>query len=842
MNALPRSPASRYVPLMWLVLLALFMLPVLLWMVGIPVPPLVPLEHMTAFHTATELFAVVVAIGVFAVAYHVRDRRRVMATLVLATGFLAVGLLDFLHLMTYPQMPDFITPNSSQQTIFFWLAARLVAATALLLYVALPLMPRSQEPVPRGMLVGALALVAVLAWVGLWHEQRIPALFVPGEGLTPFKIALEGVVVVLHAATLLVLLLRPQLMQRPGMPLVAAALMVLMASEVFFTLYDNLSDGFFVLGHIYKVAAYALIYWAVFIESVRAPMAQLRAAHRDVELRQQRYEQLIDTAPDGVLVTDGDGTILMANRNLERLFGYPRRHLIGQPVETLIPERLREHHQSVREQQSDDISERTMGQAPDLRGRRLDGTEFPVDISLNAFEDQGGRRITAFIRDISDRQRREARIQHQATHDSLTGLPNRWLLHDRLAQSIAHASRHDHRIAVMLLDLDHFKMINDTFGHHEGDELLREVAQRLKDAAGNDATIGRFGGDEFMILVPEITDELQIGELAQEILAQFDRPFQTGPTRQFSSSASLGIALFPQDARDANTLVRYADMAMYEAKRSGRNTYAFYSEHLDAQVRAEQQLQERLKHALEHDQLALHFQPLIDARTGAVTAAEALLRWNDRELGAVPPSRFIPSAEANGLILPLGDWVIRRACQQLADWAQQGVDTSICINVSALQFRQPDLVSRLEAALKEAGASPERLEIEVTETVAMADVALTREHLSGLKALGVRVSLDDFGTGYSSLAYLKSLPIDKIKIDRSFIAGIGHDRDAEMILRSVMGLGHSLHLKLVAEGVETAEQLAFLRREGCDLYQGWFYSPALSVEEFRATVHSQLDA
>ncbi|WP_026278675.1 EAL domain-containing protein [Thioalkalivibrio sp. ALJ3] len=842
MRTFPRSWPVRHTPLAWLALLALFMLPVFLWMAGIPVPPLVPLEHMTAFHTATELFAVVVAIGVFAVAYHVRDRRRVLATLILATGFLAVGLLDFLHLMTYPQMPDFITRNSSQQTIFFWLAARLIAALALLLYVALPLIARNREPAPMTFLAGALVLVAFLAWIGLWHEHRIPALFIPGEGLTPVKIALEGVVVALHAATLLILLLRPQLLQRPGMPLVAAALMILMSSEVFFTLYGSLSDGFFVLGHIYKVAGYALIYWGVFIASVRTPMEQLRAAHQDVELRQKRYEQLIDTAPDGVLVTDANGTILMANRNIERLFGYPRRHLIGESVETLVPERLREHHRSMRERQGDNVSERTMGEVPDLRGRRLDGSEIPVDISLNALEDEDGYRITAFIRDVTDRQRREARIQHQATHDSLTGLPNRWLLHDRLTQGIAHANRHHHRIAVMLLDLDHFKMINDTFGHHEGDELLREVAQRLKDVVGADATIGRFGGDEFMILLPDVSDSLRIGELAQQILELFDRPFHTGPARQFTSSASIGIALFPEDARDEHTLVRYADMAMYEAKRTGRNTYAFYSAHLDDQVRAEQQLQERLKRALENDQLALHFQPVIDVHTGAVVGAEALLRWDDPELGSVAPSSFIPSAEASGLILPLGAWVIRHACQQLASWERQGADLSLSINISALQFRQLDFVDQLRQTLRETSAAPERLEIEVTETVAMADVGLAREHLSGLKALGVRVSLDDFGTGYSSLAYLKSLPIDKIKIDRSFIADIGRDRDAEMILRSVMSLGDSLHLNLVAEGVETAEHLAFLQREGCDLYQGWLHSPALTIQEFNATIHSQLKA
>ncbi|WP_019594046.1 EAL domain-containing protein [Thioalkalivibrio sp. ALM2T] len=815
------------------VLLALLLAPVVIWVLGLQLPDIVPREHLAAFHIATELFVVVVAVLVFAVGYHVIDRRRMAASLLLACAFLAVALLNFLHLMTYPAMPDFITPNSTQQTLFFWLAARLVGAVALLAYVALPMVTQSNGPPRVVYLIGSLLLVAALAWVGLWHAEIVPPLFGSLGGLTPIRMGIEALMIALHLVTLALFTLRRELLQRPGIPLVAAALILSMGSGMFFMFYAPLTDAPSVLAQLYKIAAFVLIYQGLFRESVRAPLKHLHEAHRDIERREQRYQQLLETAPDGVLVTDMHGRIVMVNRNIERLFGYPRQQLIGEPVERLVPERLRARHRTHREAQAHTINRRTMGQVSDLRGRRSDGSEFPLDISLNAFEGDEGRRITAFIRDITDRQRREARIQHQATHDSLTELPNRWLLQDRLTQGIAQAERHGHPIAVMLLDLDNFKMVNDTFGHHEGDQLLKAVGARLQGALDQEATIGRFGGDEFMILLTNVEDEQAIGVIAERILDIFTSPFQTEQARRLTSTGSLGIALFPRDARDERSLVRYADMAMYEAKHSGRNTYAFFSQHLDAQVHEEQRLQQRLQQALGNDGLALHYQPLVDVASNRVIGVEALARWTDSELGPVAPTRFITSAEATGLILPLGEWVISEACEQLAQWSRAGLELRVAINVSAMQFRQHDLVQRLGAILEATGAPPEHLEIEVTETVAMADVALTRDQLRGLKALGIRVALDDFGTGYSSLAYLKSLPIDKLKIDRSFIADIGQDPESEMILRSIVHLGHSLGLTLVAEGVETTAQRDFLRTIGCDLYQGWVHSSAMAGSAVR---------
>ncbi|OOG25716.1 GGDEF domain-containing protein [Thioalkalivibrio denitrificans] len=810
----------------------LLLAPLILWGLADELPVLVPNAHIVAFHTAVEMFAVVVAILVFAVGYHVLDEKRARSSLMLACAFLAVASLDFLHLMAYPGMPDLITPNSSQKTLIFWLAARLVAAGAILLYVTLPMQEYRRGQARRPLYVAvSLGLVALVGWVGIWHEHWVPPLFEAERGLTPFKIGVEAFVIVLHGITLVVMAFRPGLLASPSMRLLGGAVALSIASEFFFMIYRDLTDAYFVLGHIYKVMAYLLIYWGMFLESVRSPMERLHAARRDIETRERRYQQLVDTAPDGVLVADSDGTILLANRNIEHLFGYPASTLLGRPVEQLIPGRYRSRLMAHRATQHEaDAGASPMGQLTNLTGHRRDGTEFPVDVSLNVFEDAGTSRITAFVRDMTEYRRREEQIEYQATHDGLTGLPNRWLLRDRLAQALSHAERHHGLLAVMLLDLDNFKIVNDTFGHQEGDALLQEVARRLQGTLRREDTVARFGGDEFMVLLPDMHRVVDIATVAMNILRTLAQPIVTATGRSISTSASLGIAIHPQDAQDEETLIRYADMAMYEAKQAGRNTYAFFSGELDRRIHEEQRLQDRLKHALEHSEFELHYQPLVSVAGGEIRGVEALLRWQDTELGRVSPERFVAAAESNGLIIPLGDWVIREACRQAAELAGAGTALRMSVNLSAMQFRQQDLVDHLREAIQDSGTVPERLDIEVTETAAMADVALARRQLTRLKDLGVRISLDDFGTGYSSLAYLKALPIDRLKVDRSFINDIGKDRESDMIVRAIAQLCHGLNLELVAEGVETPAQLAFLRSIGCDLYQGWLHSRAMPAE------------
>lgn len=813
------------------VIALLLALPLGVWLFAMPLPQLVPPQHMLTFHTVVEMFAVVVAVLVFAVGYHVLDERRATGSLVLACAFLAVGLFDFMHLMAYPAMPDFITANTPHQTLIYWLAARLAAAVGMLLYVALPTSGPERLVSRRAMLAVTLALVALVFYVGTWNDDWVPPLFLAGEGLTTTKIALEWLVVALHVITLAVMAVNREVRERPGVGLLAGALVVIIASELMFTLYREMTDAVFVLGHVYKVLAYMLIYRGMFLESVGRPVQRLDASRRAIEARERRYHQLVESAHDGVIVTDAVGTMRLVNNNVERLFGYPREELLGQSVEMLIPDDFRSDHARRRLSLVASGGQRSLGQGPSFRGRRRDGSEFPVEVSLSSFEDDQGRHVTAFVRDVTERMRDEARIRHQALHDDLTGLPNRWLFRDRLGQALAQARRRGRMVALVLLDLDNFKLVNDSLGHQRGDELLKEVAIRLQRLLRREDTVARLGGDEFVVLLPDVEDQASAALMAENILEALLSPVPVDTGHQVSSRASIGIAMYPRDADDGDTLLRYADMAMYQAKQNGRNTYAFFSHRLARRVNEAQQFQDRLKHALEHDLFRLEYQPQVLAPTGEIVGLEALLRWEDEELGVVSPARFVPEAESNGLMIPLGDRVMEVACRQIEAWRAAGTPVSVSINISAMQFRQPDLVDKLRAVLQRTGAPAELVELEITETVAMEDVNLARMQLRGLHELGVGIALDDFGTGYSSLAYLSALPINKLKIDRSFVQDIGINEDVETILRAIINLGHSLGLGLVAEGVETEAQLRFLEGLGCDVYQGWLHSDAMPVSQ-----------
>ena len=817
--------ASWLMPLAAAAIITLLALPVCIWVFQMPLPQFVPDDHMLTFHTVVEMFAVVVAILVFAVGYHVLDEQRATGSLLLACAFLAVGLLDFLHLMSYPAMPDFITPNTPQQTLIFWLTARFLAAVGILLYVAFPA-DGARRPLSRhSMLMVSLALVAGVFVVGTWFEQWVPPLFLPGEGLTNTKIALEWLVVLLHVLTLVIMALRPELRRRPGAALLAGALVVIIGSELMFTLYRDLGDSVFVLGHVYKVIAYTLIYCGMFLESVRQPVQRLNASRRAIEARERRYHQLVETASDGVVVADADGTMRLVNSNLQRLFGYPQEALVGQSVNMLIPDAFGPN--SMVPVYGGKSNGRRVGEGGMFEGRRRDGSRFPVEVSLSSFRDEDGEHVTAFVRDVTERVRDEARIRHQALHDDLTGLPNRWLFRDRLGRALARAQEQDRMVALLLLDLDNFKLVNDSLGHQRGDELLREVARRLVDLVRPGDTVARLGGDEFVVLFPDVEDQASVALAAERVLDALAIPVQVDEGHQVSSHASAGIAMYPRDANDEDTLLRFADMAMYQAKQNGRNTYAFFSQGLAWRVSETQVMQDRLKQALAENAFRLDYQPQVSGETGEIVGLEALLRWTDAELGEVSPARFVPEAEASGLIIALGDWAMRDACRQIQAWNRAGTPVPVSLNLSAVQFRQPDLVDKLRAALAEFGAPGHLLEVEITETVAMDDVSLARTQLRGMQELGITVSLDDFGTGYSSLAYLGALPIAKLKIDRSFVQDIGRNADVETILRAIINLGRSLGLDLVAEGVETDDQLQFLRSLGCTVYQGWLYSPAL---------------
>ncbi len=540
---------------------------------------------------------------------------------------------------------------------------------------------------------------------------------------------------------------------------------------------------------------------------------------------------IIASAPDGIMLVGRDGRILLANDAMRHISGYAPHALVGQPVEIFLPHDLHaKHRANMRGSHAAPQTRRPMGTVDNLTLLRSDGGSVPVDIALSQCTVDGETTTVVFVRDMTGMKRLEHRMLYQATHDVVTGLYNRWMFNQQLAQALNQAQRQERMLALLLLDLDDFKSINDGHGHAIGDKVLVEVATRLRHVLRSADTLARLGGDEFIVLLPELADPADAQRVAQKLGSVLSAPC-TVDGYEVHLGASIGIVFYPDDAHDAQTLLRYADMAMYRAKAAGRGTYAVYSASMGQQMDEKVLLHDRLKLALDHATLRLHYQPQIDVTSGAMVGVEALLRWTDDLLGEVSPERFIPVAESTGLILPLGNWVLNTACRQAADWANAGHPVRVSVNLSARQFRQPRLADWLGERLAEFGTPPALLELEITESEAMSDPQQTKEQLHKLCALGLGIALDDFGTGHSSLAYLREFPVSRLKIDRSFIALITERDSDAMLVRAVLALAKTMQLQVVAEGVEHAEQLAFLQAHGCDTYQGWLFSKAIPAAE-----------
>jgi diguanylate cyclase (GGDEF)-like protein/PAS domain S-box-containing protein len=796
----------------------------LLWWVSHPSRQIVVAPTQFVFwHSVVELFAVVVAMLIFVTGYRAFLSVRKGAVVLLGLAFLGVGLLDFLHTMSYAGMPDAVTANSAQKSIFFWLSARMLAAAALLIYALLPTVPDVSKRRKRLALALMLAGVGMVGYVGLTWPDRLPALFIDGQGLTPLKIGLEWLIITIHLFTLAVLWHRRVELARECVMALGFAVALSAVSELFFTMLGVIDkDVANVLGHLYKVAAYLYLFHATFNEALRRPIER-------IEIQNLREKLVLSSAPDGILWVDQKGCILMANPAMETLSGYSTQELVGQNVDLFLPLHLRARHAESMRGYFNAPHSRAMG-SMDLKLLRRDGQMLPVDISLGHWEDENEQYAIAYIRDLTERKKFEESLRHRATHDELTKLPNRWLFHLQLNQALVHAKRTERHVAVLFLDLDDFKTVNDSFGHAVGDELLVQVGTRLREALRENDTLARMGGDEFAILLADMGSTDEAISVAEKLLTVLDAPHHL-LNQDVHTGGSIGLAFYPDDTQDSESILRYADMAMYQAKQAGRGAYACYSAQLDQPAHENMQLHVRLKEAIDRGKLKLLYQPQVSVGSVEIVGAEALLRWHDEVLGDVPPMRFIPVAESTGLILPLSDWVLETACRQIAAWEQAGTPLRVAVNFSAQQFRQRNLPDKVRAALKRTGAPAHLLEIEITESVAMSQPMQAREQLNALVALGCSVALDDFGTGYSSLAYLKALPVSTLKIDRDFIKDLPHGTNDVKITKSIIALAHSLELTLVAEGVETDEQLDFLRAHGCETYQGWLFAKALEASD-----------
>lgn len=557
------------------------------------------------------------------------------------------------------------------------------------------------------------------------------------------------------------------------------------------------------------------------------------SARREAEKRNELWARVFQCTSESILITDAGRRIASVNQAFCTATGYESHEVVGKKPNLLTSDM---HDKYFFRQMWRDLRFRGSWQG-EFWSRYKSGEVCPQWLVVNAVHDQNGMltNYIALFTDISEQKSQEQHIQHIAHHDALTNLPNRLLCMERLVMALQQAKRYHRRVAVLFMDLDRFKNINDSLGHHVGDCVLVTAANRLTSCVRDGDTVSRLGGDEFVVILANVEDSDDIAAIMEHrILPLMRQPYDAGGY-ELHCSCSIGISIFPEDGTDRDTLLRNADSAMYQAKMTGRNNYHFYTEELNSRAMKRLSLENSLRNAVDRDELLLHYQPKLDLRSGRISGFEALLRWKSPENGLVSPTDFIPIAEETGLIIPIGTWVVREGCRQIRRWADDGIpDARVSLNVSAVQFRDRDFVDNLLSIVREEGVSPGQIELELTETMLMEDAVRTIRIMETLKDSGFRFSIDDFGTGYSSLNYLHRFPIDCLKIDKSFVRGM-LDRPTELaIIKAIIGLGHTLEMRVIAEGVENVDEFKALRAAGCDEGQGYFIARPMEPEKIMA--------
>src|ERR1700722_4456885 len=571
-----------------------------------------------------------------------------------------------------------------------------------------------------------------------------------------------------------------------------------------------------------------------FLRAIRN-MAERQAARAMLSAEKERAQMTLNSIGDAVLSIDLEGRITYLNAAAEKITGWTREEAASKHVDdvfVIIDGRTRgpclNPLKTALEQN------KTARLTPHCVLIRRVHVEIAIEDSAAPIHDQYGTTTGAVIvfHDVSVARAIEAEMSHLAQHDTLTKLPNRTLLQDRLSQAITTAGRNGTRIAVLFVDLDGFKHINDSLGHAIGDRLLQSVAKRLLASVRTSDTVCRVGGDEFVVLLSEVAHAGDAGVKAGKILAALKAPLEIDQ-HNLRVTASIGVTTYPEDGQETAMLIKNADLAMYQAKENGRNNYQFFEKGMNARALERQSVEENLCFALDRDELVMHYQPKINLKTGEITGVEALIRWQHPERGLIGPLQFISVAEDCGLMLPIGNWVLRESCRQAKAWQDAGLQPiEMAVNVSSVEFRNEDFLEGVRVILEETGLNPHYLGLELTESVLMQHAEFTVPVLKKLKAMGVRLAIDDFGTGYSSLSYLRQFPIDTLKVDQSFVNGINADTDDATIINAVINMGSNLNHRVIAEGVETVEQVAFLQAHGCDEGQGYYFSRPVPASQF----------
>ena len=793
-----------------------------LFLFGLSLPGIVfftDAAQYTVLHTVLEFTSMAISLMVVSLAWNLHNLEANNQVMIIGWVSLGVLIVDLAHTLSFPGMPAFMTESTAQKAITFWLAGRIIAASGFLVLAVLPIRhwsPRLWLPGVIVVMLGSIALV----WIGVNHTQWVPTFFVPGEGLTTLKRVLEYGLSTAYAVAALLLFLRARRERSVELAWLSAAAWTLTLTELYFTLYVNVADVFNLLGHVLKVIAYAMVYRAVFVAGVQDPYRRLA---RETSL----LRSLIDSVPDLISFTDDNGRLMGANRAFAARLNVDVDDVVGRTPQELGWEHRRDRHALPHGAETANRFEEAIHYGGGVV-EYFDTLQTPY---ATAQGEQLG--MIEISRDVTAQKAAEERIHHLALFDQLTGLPNRVMLGDLAAQSFSDPEIAGRTQAVVFLDLDDFKTINDTVGHRVGDLIIEETARRLQQTAGPGVRVARLGGDEFAVLAAPASLE-EAAALVTRLMAAVDSPYRI-EQYDLTLSASVGIAMYPTDGESFDDLAVRADAAMYRAKEEGRHAYRFFSGDMliDASERLE--LVAALRRALDADEFVVEYQPQVDLATRRIVGVEALVRWDHPSLGRLAPDRFIGVAEDSGLILPLGELVLNRALTDAMSWAVDDVPPiSVSVNLSAVQFVQTDLCDRVKRALLRSGFPPDRLELEITETMAMTSPESVVTAIERLHEMGVRISIDDFGTGYSSLAYLKRFRIDELKIDRSFVRDLDRNADDRAIVAAVIQVATSLRCRTVAEGVETQEQEELLRSLGCEVAQGFHLHRPMPSREIRA--------
>ncbi|MDD2789077.1 MAG: EAL domain-containing protein [Sulfurimonas sp.] len=944
-------------------LLIIFLLAVVLS--GISLFPSFGIDILTInylpIHTILETIAVVTSSLIFAVGWNTYRAKISVNIVFLCILFFGVAIFDVSHILSYEGMPYYITENSVEKAIDFWLAGRLLAAMALMIFALFHISHRSRLSNRYFLLTMVFLFILCVHWIVFFHQDWIPATFIEGSGLTAFKSAAEYFIIALNLTTALILWRRMSRIQSYDVVSLFTAVTIMAMSEFFFTLYGEVTDTYNLMGHLYKLIAYAYVYKAIFVTTVQSPYIELEKSKselieseqtlresqniaglgsyifdfttldwsaseiliqvfgvkekalysyddwidiihpddremmikyfrdevmaqgnsfdkeyritrkndnavrwmhglgklrykddgtlkemigtiQDITERKETLETLIklslavEQSPNSIVITDLDGNIEYVNAKFSAVTGYSLKEVLGKNPRIL--------QSSKTPIETYDVMWEALQKGNTWEGelinKRKDGQIYIESAIISPVKATSGK-ITNYVaikEDITEKKSAQEHIDNLAHFDQLTGLANRILFGEHAKYLLEHSKRTQTSVAIMFLDLDHFKDINDSLGHSIGDEVLKQTAQRLKNALRSEDMVSRLGGDEFILIFPD-TDITQAINIATKIIEAVSG-VNLIEEYELTLTPSIGIAIYPNDGMDLETLLKNADTAMYRVKEEGRNGYSFFTQQMQENLSRNLDIVNGLRYALERDEFELYYQPQLSVDGKNIIGAEALLRWKHPLFGMVSPGEFIPIAEESGQIIKIGDWVLKTAIKQMKKWQDEGLqDMIVAVNLSAVQFKQANFSEHILEILQSVGLAHEYLELELTEAVTMNDPKAVISVMDKLHEQNIRMSIDDFGTGYSSLSYLKKFKIYKLKIDQSFIRDIHSDQDDRAIVTTIIHMAKSLGIQTIAEGVETLEQLEFLRANGCNEIQGYYYSKPLTSSDFAAFVRSR---